>query len=78
MKREMIVFHNQRRGAFFFLSSNGCEDAEMLREKVRGLVLEHIMTKLRSVSQSNPGKLGSAVTATLASETRKIAPRAKL
>lgn len=38
-------------------------------------MLKHIMTKLRSVSESNPGKLGSAVTAvTPVSEARKQLP----
>lgn len=38
-------------------SSNECEDAEIWRQKVGGRVLEHIKTKLRSVSESNPGQI---------------------
>lgn len=71
------VSQSQRRSIFYPLR-NGCGDAEIQREKVRGRVLERIMTKLRSALESNPGKLGSAVTATPVSETRKIASRAEL
>lgn len=48
---------------------------ETWREKARGRVLERITGKLRSVPESNPGKLGSAVTAaTPVSATRKQLP----
>lgn len=48
---------------------------ETWREKARGRVLERITGKLRSVPESNPGKLGSAVkAATPVSATRKQLP----
>lgn len=59
-------------------SSNGCGDAEIWREKVRGRVLEHIMTKLRSVSESNPGQIRLCCDGDTSVRDKRIASGPKL
>lgn len=60
-------------------SSNGRgEGAEIWWQKVRGRVLEHIMTKLRSVSESNPGQIRLWCDCNGSVREKKIASRPEL
>ena len=74
--RDDCVSQSKRRCVF--LPVMGVETLSYNREKVRGRVLEHIMTKLRSVSESNRGQIRLRCDCDASVRDRKIAARPEL
>lgn len=60
-RSKIVAFHRQRMTRCSFTLKGVWQNDEMWWVGGTSRVLEHLMRKLRSVLESNPGKLGSAV-----------------